>query len=65
MSVTSAGGAGLFPNGIINSYFAAGSTFTGPALSLRLDGNTNYWVKTNAIALLGGATKVVQDDDVV
>lgn len=58
-TVTSAANAGLFPEGIINSFFAAGTTFTGPAASFRLDTNTNYWVVTNAITLAGGATKVL------
>jgi len=37
-------------------------TFTGPAGSCWLDGQTNYWFKANASALAGGATKVVLTD---
>lgn len=62
MTVTGAGNAGLFPEGLITCWFAPGTTFTGPAASLRLDGNTNYWFKTNGCLLAGGATKVIQDD---
>ena len=48
------------PSGMTNTNFAG--TFTGPAASCRLDGNTNYWFKTNGAVLGGAATKVIQDD---
>ena len=51
---------GLIPGGMIGCWFAG--TFTGPALSALMDGNTNYWFKTNGAALAGGATKVIADD---
>ena len=61
-TVTSAANAGLFPDGFMGCYFAPGTTFTGPAASLRLDGTSNYWFKTGACVLAGGATKVILDD---
>jgi hypothetical protein len=60
MTVSSALNAGVLPGGFYDSDFAG--TFTGPAGSLRLDGATNYWFKTNGALLAGGATKVIQDD---
>lgn len=60
MTVASAANAGILPGGFYDSDFAG--TFTGPAGSLRLDGATNYWFKTNGAVLAGGATKVIQDD---
>jgi hypothetical protein len=57
-TVAAAGAAGLQPQGFLNSVFTGG-TFTGPAGSLRLDVFTDYWVRTNAIVLAGGATKVL------
>jgi len=48
------------PSGIVTSNFAG--TFTGPASSCRLDGNTNFWFKANGALLAGGATKTIQDD---
>jgi hypothetical protein len=63
MTVASAANAGLFPEGILDCFWASGpKTFTGPAGSLRLNGNTNYWFKVNGGLLAGGATKVMQDD---
>ena len=63
MVVASATNAGLFPQGIIDTYFAAGSTFTGPPNSMRVNGNTNYWLlpAQNNIVISAGA-KVIQDD---
>ena len=60
MTTTTAPNAGILPGGFYDSDFAG--TFTGPAGSLRLDGATNYWFKTNGAVLAGGATKVIQDD---
>lgn len=60
MTTTSAANAGITPGGFYLTDFAG--TFTGPAGSLRLDGQTNYWFKTNGAVLAGGATKVIQDD---
>lgn len=60
MTTTSAANAGILPGGFYDTDFAG--TFTGPAGSLRLDGSTNYWFKTNGAVLAGGATKVIQDD---
>jgi hypothetical protein len=60
MTVASAANAGITPGGFYLTDFAG--TFTGPAGSLRLDGQTNYWFKTNGAVLAGGATKVIQDD---
>jgi len=60
MTTASAGNAGILPGGFYDSDFAG--TFTGPVASLRLDGATNYWFKTNGAVLAGGATKVIQDD---
>ena len=60
MTTTSAANAGITPGGFYDTDFAG--TFTGPAGSLRLDGATNYWFKTNGAVLAGGATKVIQDD---
>jgi len=60
MTTTSAANAGILPGGFYDTDFAG--TFTGPAGSLRLDGPTNYWFKTNGAVLAGGATKVIQDD---
>ena len=48
------------PSGIVATNFAG--TFTGPAASCRIDGNTNFWFKANGAALAGGATKTIQDD---
>ena len=48
--------AGLFPQGIIDSYFAGGSTFTGTA---RINGNTNFWMKANGVV---PTIKTIQDD---
>jgi len=53
-------GADLRPNGMFQTDFAG--TFTGPANSARFDGSTNYYFKTNAAILAGGATKVILDD---
>jgi len=55
---------GVLPDGFINSFFAAGTTFTGPAASFRLDGYTNARFKLGACILAGGATKIIYDDDV-
>lgn len=60
MTVASAANQGITPGGFYLTDFAG--TFTGPAGSLRLDGQTNYWFKTNGAVLAGGATKVIQDD---
>jgi len=47
------------PNGLINCWFSG--TFTGPASSARMDGNTYYWFTQNGGSLAGGATITVQD----
>lgn len=60
MTTTTAANAGILPGGFYDTDFAG--TFTGPVGSLRLDGPTNYWFKTNGAVLAGGATKVIQDD---
>lgn len=60
MTTTTAANAGIRPGGFYLTDFAG--TFTGPVGSLRLDGQTNYWFKTNGAVLAGGATKVIQDD---
>ena len=60
MTTATAPNAGILPGGFYDTDFAG--TFTGPAGSLRLDGATNYWFKTNGAVLAGGATKVIQDD---
>lgn len=60
MTTATAGNAGITPGGFTLTDFAG--TFSGPAGSLRLDGVTNYWFKTNGALLAGGATKVIQDD---
>lgn len=54
--------AGIQPDGFVTSAFTGAHTFDGPPNSLRLDGSSNYWFKTNGWALAGGATKVIQDD---
>jgi len=59
MTITAIG-ADIQPRGFIATNFAG--TFTGIAASLLLDGNTNYWFKTNGALLGGAATKVIQDD---
>jgi hypothetical protein len=33
-----------------------------PAQPFRLDGLTNYWIKTNAVALTNPGQKVITDD---
>lgn len=48
------------PSGMVNCNFSG--VFTGPAASLRMDANTNYWFKLNAAGLGGAATKTIQDD---
>jgi len=60
LTTATAPAAGIFPSGFIATNFAG--TFTGPAGSLHLDGNSNYWFKTNGALLAGGATKVIEDD---
>lgn len=47
------------PSGMVHCNFAG--TFTGPANSCRMDGNTNYWFVTNGVALGGAATKTIQE----
>jgi hypothetical protein len=49
------------PYGIINSDFDTGATWTQAGI-LRLDGNSNYWFKTNSVILAGGATKTIIGD---
>lgn len=67
ISVTQNTNTGVLPDGINNCQFVGAKTFTYAGLgtatgSLRLDGNSNYWFKTNGWSLAGGATKVIQDD---
>ncbi len=61
MTVVSVPPAGITPFGIIASNFTGG-TFTGPPLSVLLDGVSNHFFKANGVALAGGATKVIIDD---
>ena len=60
MTVVASPPAGLVPFGMLLTNFAG--TFTGPAGSLLLDGNTNFHFKANGAVLAGGATKIIQDD---
>lgn len=60
MTVSSVPPAGILPWGMLLTWF--NGTFTGPAMSLPLDGNTNYHFKNNGAVLAGGATKVIQVD---
>jgi len=60
MTTTTAANAGILPGGFYLTDFAG--TFIGPAGSLRLDGQTNFWFKTNGAVLVPPATKVIQDD---
>jgi hypothetical protein len=61
MTVTSVPPAGITPFGIVDTIFTGG-TFTGPALSVLLDGYSNFYFKANGVALAGGATKVITED---
>jgi hypothetical protein len=61
MRVTSVPPAGITPYGILLTNFTGG-TFFGPAGSVLVDGYSNFFLKANAIPLLGGATKVILDD---
>ena len=62
MVVASATNGGLFPQGIIDTYFAQGSSFTGPANSMRVNGNTNWHLKNPAPIAISVGAKVIQDD---
>jgi hypothetical protein len=62
MTTTSVPPAGIAPFGMLTTWFSG--TFTGPAASLLLDTNTNYFFKLNGAGLAGGATKVILDDPI-
>lgn len=59
MTVTSAAPGGIQPDGFYVTDFVG--TFTGPALSFRLDASTDRWFIENGGLLAGGATKVFYD----
>ena len=61
MTVASVPPAGVTPFGILLTNITGG-VFTGPPLSVLLDGYSNHFFKTNAVGLAGGATKVILDD---
>jgi hypothetical protein len=59
MTVASATPGGIQPDGFYVTDFVG--TFTGPALSFRLDASTDRWFIQNGGLLAGGATKVFLD----
>jgi len=56
-------GGGLYViAGFVNVWVASGFSWTGPVLSMFLDGYTNFWVTTNGSTVAAGDKTVMEDD---